>query len=485
MKWRKLNVLGIAVFIMTLPAAAQNEDNKATPSIQEEMAPSPKKEIVVQPLAGDQQIAKRLRGILVATGWFTEPEVTVREGVVFLDGATTQDLHRAWAASLAERMQDVVAVVNRIEVRPTVQWDFGFAQAEVQRLYWQFAQALPLILLACLTLLVSWVASIVVASLARRMLGLRISSPVLLTLVVRVIAISVFTLGLYFVLEISNLTRLALTILGGTGIVGLALGFAFRDIAENFLASLVLSLRNPFRTGDYISVDGTEGIVQNLNTRTTVLLTLDGNYIQIPNATVFKNKITNYSSNPYRRSEFMVGIGYECSIVEAQDLILKVLMTHSAVLPSPEPLVLVDQLSAAAVNLRCLYWFDSKTYSPIKIKSALLRLTKRALLEAGISLPDDAREVIFPQGVPVVRFMERDLQATIGLDHHVAPMPNKSETKERATESEGGLFNDEKEIALEVAKSGQPFENESLLEDDTNSTVKKRNVKSGPGVEQQ
>ena len=166
----------------------------------------------------------------------------------------------------------------------------------------------------------------------------------LLTLAVRVIAISVFTLGLYFVLQFSNLTRLALTILGGTGIVGLALGFAFRDIAENFLASLVLSLRNPFRTGDYISVDGTEGIIQNLNARTTVLLMLDGNYIQIPNATVFKNKITNYSSNPYRRSEFMVGIGYECSIGEAQDLMLKVLMTYSAVLPSPEPLVLVDQL---------------------------------------------------------------------------------------------------------------------------------------------
>ena len=108
-------------------------------------------------------------------------------------------------------------------------------------------------------------------------------------------------------LRVAGLTQLALTVLGGTGLIGIIIGFAFRDIAENFLASLLLSMRNPFNGGDLIEVAGYTGIVQNLNTRSTVLLTLDGNHVQIPNATVYKSTIKNYSSIPSRRAEFLVG----------------------------------------------------------------------------------------------------------------------------------------------------------------------------------
>ena len=65
------------------------------------------------------------------------------------------------------------------------------------------------------------------------------------------------------------------------------------------------------------------------------------------------------------------------------------------------PLVLVDQLASSTVNLKAYFWFDSKTYAPIKLRSALMRQTKQALLEAGISMPDEAREVILPKGLPI------------------------------------------------------------------------------------
>ena len=210
-----------------------------------------------------------------------------------------------------------------------------------------------------------------------------------------------FLLGVYFVLQVAGLTRLALTVLGGTGLIGIIIGFAFRDIAENFLASLLLSVRNPFRSGDLVEVAGHTGIVQNLNTRSTILLTLDGSHVQIPNATVYKSTIENFSSNPNRRANFTVGIGYDSSAAKAQKLISEVLRAHPAVLDAPEPLVLVEELGAATVNLRVNYWFDSGTHSPAKINSALLRQTKNVLLESGIELPDPAREVVFPRGVPV------------------------------------------------------------------------------------
>ena len=100
-------------------------------------------------------------------------------------------------------------------------------------------------------------------------------------------------IALNLVLQVSGLTRLALTVLGGTGIAGLIVGFAFRDIAENFLASVLLSVRQPFARDDLIDVAGFNGIVQQLNTRGTILMTPDGNHVQIPNATVYKSTIVN------------------------------------------------------------------------------------------------------------------------------------------------------------------------------------------------
>ena len=237
--------------------------------------------------------------------------------------------------------------------------------------------------------------------LARRAFAGRISSPLLLKVVSRSLSIPVYILGVYFVLQIAGLTRLALTILGGTGLIGIIVGFAFRDIAENFLASLLLSIRNPFRSGDLVEVSGHVGVVQNLNTRSTVLLTLDGNHVQIPNATVYKSTIKNFSSNPNRRASFGVGIGYDSSAAKAQRLIAGVLRDHPAVKDLPEPSVLLEELGAATMNLRINYWFDSGIHSPAHINSALLRQTKNALIAGGISLPDPAREVVFPDGVPV------------------------------------------------------------------------------------
>ena len=110
-------------------------------------------------------------------------------------------------------------------------------------------------------------------------------------------------------------------------------------------------------------------------------------------------------------------------------------------LDKPEPLVLVDELGAATVNLRIFYWFDSAAYSPAKINSALLRLTKNALLEGGIELPDPAREVVFPRGVPIVRMAA----APSGPPRHAAPIPSEDGAR-AVTDPEGDLASESSEI---------------------------------------
>jgi small-conductance mechanosensitive channel len=310
-------------------------------------------------------------------------------------------------------------------------------------------------------LIVTWLIAKSVSLLARHVFASRVASPLLLTVVTRAFSIPVFLLGVYFILQVAGLTRLALTVLGGTGLAGIIIGFAFRDIAENFLASLLLSVRNPFRSGDLVEVAGHTGIVLNLNTRSTILLTLDGSHVQIPNATVYKSTIKNFSSNPNRRATFMVGIGYESSASKAQKLINQVLREHSAVLSSPEPLVLVEELGAATVNLRINYWFDSGIHSPAKINSALLRQTKNVLLESGIELPDPAREIVFPKGIPVTMLNnlseESGTQSAARLSQATA-----GDAARDSTEGEGNLSSETKEVS-EHAETAVPEGRENLL----------------------
>ena len=202
------------------------------------------------------------------------------------------------------------------------------------------------------------------------------------------------------VLRVSGLTQLALTVVGGTGLIGLAVGIAFRDIAENFLASIFLSMQQPFETGDLVEVTGVTGYVQQLNVRTTILMTFDGNLVQIPNASVYKANLFNFTTNANRRSDIVVGIGYDDSINEAQEIARKVLEDHPAVLNHPEPSVLAESMGTATINLRVYFWLNGHEYSWMKVRSSLIRLIKIAYQKHGISMPDEAREVVFPQAVP-------------------------------------------------------------------------------------
>lgn len=457
-----LKSLGCLVVVAVLVLASMSMDarSQSAPNAMDGPSADPTKEISVTPDARDTEIAKRLQRILDASGWFNPVTVSVREGLVFLDGQTETDERKEWARQLALRTQDVVAVVNRVEVKPQVSWDLTPTWREVVHLSDQAQRFAPIAVVSLTILLVFWFLSRGVAALSRRLLRQRIPSPLLLQIVARTLAIPVFLIGLYLVLQVAGLTRLAVTVIGGTGLIGIVIGLAFREIAENALASLLLSVRNPFRTGDWIQVSGFQGIVQNLNMRTTVLLTLDGNHVQIPNALVFSSIITNFSSNPGRRAEFSVGIGYDASVMKAQDIIIAALRAHPAVLDDPEPAALVDELGPSTVNLRVQFWFDGRTYSIFKVRSALMRQVKRALQDAGVPMPDAAREVIFPKGLEVHG------DAAHAPETRAVPTSSSaagSGDTVVATSGEGDLVSEEPELKRQAAGAELPDAGENLL----------------------
>jgi len=274
----------------------------------------------------------------------------------------------------------------------------------------------------------------------------------------------VFLCGAYLILRVFGLTQLALTVVGGTGLIGLVVGIAFRGITENFLASIFLSMQRPFETGDLVEVTGVTGYVQQLNVRTTILMTLDGNLVQIPNATVYKSNLRNFTSNTNRREDFIIGIGYADLITEAQEIARKVLADHPAVLNDPEPSVLVDSLSPATVNLRVYFWLNGREYSWLKVRSSVIRLVKRAYQEHGISTPDEAREVIFPKGIPVT-LLDRTPRAASTAEpgtQRPADVPLE-ELDVVSTKAEAGLYS-EAVVIEEQARHAQPLKDvENLL----------------------
>ncbi len=447
-------------------ALAQETSPTPVPAATQEETTEAPGQVSVEPTAQDVQIDDRITSILEATEWFNAPRVVVRDGVVFLDGQADSAAHREWAGNLARNTQDVVAVVNRMEIAPTPLWDLTPARNEIMSLWRGLVQSIPLLVFGIAILVFTWWLAEFVSRLLRPILQHQLGSPLLVGIASRTISIPIFLIGLYLVLQVAGLTQLALTILGGTGLFGIVVGFAFRDIAENLLASVLLSMHQPFQTGDLIDVAGYQGIVQQMNTRSTVLMTLEGNHVQIPNAMIFKSTIMNYTANPNRRSDFAVGIGYDSPILAAQETIAKLLREHEAVLQSPEPLVLVEALGAATVNLRIYFWCDASQYAPLKIKSSLVRLTKRALEDAGISMPDEAREVIFPQGVPLVQGEPAHPKGAQESPHLAPSKPQVDEVPEPVSSSaEGNLRSEDAEIREQAEQSRNPEAGSNLLEE--------------------
>jgi small conductance mechanosensitive channel len=418
--------------------------------------------VQVNSVVDDADIVDRLDKILAATGWFSEITVRADAGVVFINGSADNAGHREWAEQLAEKTEGVVAVVNRIEVASGSAWDFSPAWDQFYEIGNAAIRHSPMLLMSLVLLIATLVLAKYAARGSRALLEPRVSSKLLRDVVSRAMAIPVFLLGLYFVLSVSGLTGLAVTVIGSTGLMGLVLGFAFRDIVENFLASVLISMNRPFATGDHIEVSGHSGFVQSVNTRSTLLMTLEGNHVQIPNATIYKSTIINFTANPKARFDFLIGIGYEDSITYAQKIALGVLQEHSAVIDDPEPMILVEQLGASTVNIRVYFWVDIKKFSALKVRSAVIRQIKVAFEEVGISMPDEAREVVFPKGVPVQ--MLSDAQATSLKASEAEQITDLANNADAAESTEGDFASETVEIQKQARESRTPEGGENLLE---------------------
>ncbi len=184
-------------------------------------------------------------------------------------------------------------------------------------------------------------------------------------------------------------------LIAGLGVSSVAIGFAFKDILQNWLAGLLLLLRQPFEVGDQIEVDGFEGTVRRIETRATIIKTYDGQRVVIPNSNVYTNSVIVKTAHEKRRSQYDIGIGYGDGIDEACEVIRKAIGEIREVEQEPAPEALPWELAASTVNIRARWWTHSRRVDVVRVHAQVITAVKNALDAAGIDMPYETQVQLF------------------------------------------------------------------------------------------
>lgn len=367
-----------------LPATAP----KASPSPAPSVGPTIETEAASN---SDARIARRIRGIFSELPSLAHVTVKVQQGVVTLGGVVESTADKAKAEGIAGRVSGVVTVESKI-VRDT---SVGSGVAGLRKVSDKFAGivgVLPLLGVALLVALLIGAIGYFIAGL--RGMWVRVArNPFLAELIASAIRFVFVLGGIVVALDMLGAGTLLGAVLGGAGVVGLALGFAMRDTIENYVSSLMLSLRQPFQANDMVRIDNCEGRVVRLTTRATILMTPEGNHLRVPNSTVFKAVILNFTRNPQRRFDFTLQIDTKADPAKARRCGLDALKALDFVLDKPSPAAVVKDVLYPNIAIQFLGWLDQSKTDFGKGRSRALEAVKRALEDNGLAIPDPITHV--------------------------------------------------------------------------------------------
>ncbi|RZJ66485.1 MAG: mechanosensitive ion channel [Flavobacterium sp.] len=216
----------------------------------------------------------------------------------------------------------------------------------------------------------------------------------------------IFAIGivLFTALSVLNLDKAVTSILAGAGILGLALAFAFQDIASNFMSGIFISFRKPLKVGDVVKISGFMGKVKEVNLRDTVVQTFQGHLITIPNKDVFQKPIENFTTLNKRRFDLDVGVSYGEDLDKVQQVTLEAVKDIPDISKTQPTTIMFREFGDNSINFRVRMWIDSAeqgTFS--KVGSQAIQRIKKAYDANGITIPFPTRTLDFgvKGGVPL------------------------------------------------------------------------------------
>ena len=307
----------------------------ADPSIRVEQ---PAGQITLNDDITDASLEKTLTSILSKYPGLDQFQVSASTGVITLSGRVRTNEMVDRIGEFVRQVEGVRLVINLLQSKNINQTSIdrlltrlGEMARWIQRYWLSLIVALGVILFAQFLNALLWRYVLVVMSKDSQT---PLSKTLILSLGSRMIPIAAFLLAI----TLMDMTGPFFSFFGVAGVLGITMGFAFQQIGENFITSIILGLRRPFQVGDFIEVDGYSGFVKSLTTRATNLLTLDSHLVRIPNSTVYKSILINQTAAPNRREMVELKItSYQVSISTAQRLMTSIMMKHPAILNQPTP----------------------------------------------------------------------------------------------------------------------------------------------------
>lgn len=262
--------------------------------------------------------------------------------------------------------------------------------------YWNnFVQSLPRIVLAILILIIFFYSAKYLSKFIKRKFLNADHDPLFVNFLSKTSNFLLIVIGVIFAMQAVGLSDIAKGMLAGAGISAFIFGFAFKDIAENFLGGLILAFNRPFSLDDTIMIRDFTGHVKALNFRTTHIKTFDEKDVFLPNSIVVKEPVTNFTRDGQIRLDFAVGIAYEDDIKKAIALIIKTISPFAEIIKDKEPFTVVEELATSTVNLRIYFWVHTFDYKKgvLELKSEVITSVKEILVKEGFSLPSDIQEI--------------------------------------------------------------------------------------------
>ncbi len=245
---------------------------------------------------------------------------------------------------------------------------------------------LPNLLLACVVLAVGIFVAKWVRDFSRRKIEVHLRNRTLGDLVISLVYIITLGIVLFTALRILNLDKTITTALAGAGIVGIALAFAFQDIAANFMSGIFLSFRRPFKIGEAIKIKDFEGFVQEIKLRDTTIKTYQGQLIIIPNKEVFQNAITNFTRLGKRRADVTGGVPKTADLRKVRSIVMHAVQQIPNVITEDTHFI-YEAIDESSINFKLLIWVSSGDRMPfLEFRSVVIIVLTEALRENGLEL---------------------------------------------------------------------------------------------------
>ena len=258
-----------------------------------------------------------------------------------------------------------------------------------------FVDRIPFLVSGLAVLLITWLAAAFLSKIFDRLLRRSKLRRSLQSLILRFIEIAVWIIGLLVAAMIVFPGLTPAKALGGMGIASVAIGFAFRDIFENFFAGVLLLWRFPFENGDYIECQGISGRVEDISIRMTTVRLVSGELVVMPNSVLFKNPVEVLTSQNKRRVTIITGVAYSEDVEQAVQVIQNAMQNCESIKKDEEIQIFPQAFGSSSIDIEVAWWTDPRPVDIRRSRGEVVTAVKRALDDAGIEIPFPYRTLTF------------------------------------------------------------------------------------------